>query len=277
MSESICKFLPAKNEESHIKTVRFVYETECLALTQPFVHPIYVLHIVTSGSAVLRIYEKEHVLNKGDIFFAFPAVLHYLDASEDFEYIYISFMGSGAAALISKCGVTPENPVYPNFSFLCPMFESSIRRITPSNANLLTEGVLYYTLSFLDTDKSEAEERKSRDSLFEMIVNYVDHHYREHDMSLGKLADTFSYTEKYLSSLFKKNMQIGFVSYLNRLRVQYANELIEKGELSIAEIADACGYSDYSYFSKVFKKNTGKTPSESMQFLDGQTETHITE
>ena len=93
MSESICKFLPAKNEESHIKTVRFVYETECLALTQPFVHPIYVLHIVTSGSAVLRIYEKEYVLNKGDIFFAFPAVLHYLDASEDFEYIYISFMG----------------------------------------------------------------------------------------------------------------------------------------------------------------------------------------
>ena len=38
------------------------------------------------------------------------------------------------------------------------------------------------------------------------------------------------------------------------------NELIEKGEQSISEIAAACGYSDYSYFAKVFKKSTGKTP-----------------
>ena len=268
MSESICRFLPAKNEEANLKTVRFVYETECLALTQPFVHPIYVLHIVTEGNAVLRIEGQQYQLKRGDIFFAFPAVLHYLDASDDFKYIYISFMGSGAALLLSRCGVTPQKPIYPDFSFLCPMFESSIRRITPTNANMLTEGVLYYTLSFLDKGEGESDSRKNGDSLFEMIVNYVDHHYRDSDMSLGNLADTFSYTEKYLSSLFKKNMQIGFVNYLNNLRIQYANELIATGALSMAEIAEACGYSDYSYFAKVFKKNTGSTPKKSMQFID---------
>lgn len=268
MSESICRFLPAKNEESNIKTVRFVYETECLTLSQPFVHPIYVLHIVTQGSATLRIREMSHELKRGDVFFAFPAVLYYLDASEDFEYIYISFMGSGAAALLSRLGITQQKPVYPDLSFLCPMFESSIRRITDSNSNMLTEGVLYYTMSFLDNSKGESQPRKNSESHFELIVNYVDHHYRESDMSLGRLADTFSYTEKYLSSLFKKNMQIGFVNYLNNLRIQYANELIERGELSISEIAKASGYSDYSYFAKVFKKSTGKTPTESMRFLD---------
>ena len=55
MSESICRFLPAKNEEAAIKAVGFVYETEFSNLTQPFVNPIYVFHIVTKGSAVLRI------------------------------------------------------------------------------------------------------------------------------------------------------------------------------------------------------------------------------
>ena len=270
MSESICSFLPAKNEEALIKTVRFVYETECTALSQPFVHPIYVLHIVTKGDAVLRIAGNEYPLKRGDIFFAFPAYPHYIDASEDFEYIYISFMGSGAAALLSRCKITPLTPYYADFGFLCTMFENAIRRITLHNANMLTEAVLYYTLSYFDGGESgdAAEVKKNADSLFETIVNYVDHHYRESDMSLGRLADTFSYTEKYLSSLFKKNMQIGFVSYLNNLRVQYANELIEKGEQSIAEIATACGYSDYSYFSRVFKKNTGKTPTESMKFMD---------
>lgn len=268
MSDSICRFLPAKNEDTAIKTVRFVYETECLTLSQPFVSPIYALHIVTEGRATLRIYDKEYSLERGDIFFAFPAVLHYLDASEDFKYIYISFMGSGAAQILSRCSINHENPVYKDYAFLCPMFESAIRRITNVNANMLTESVLGYTLSFFDKTEEKEQTGKSQDSAFKAIVNYVDHHYRESDMSLGRLADTFSYTEKYLSSLFKKNMQIGFVNYLNNLRIQYANELIEKGAESISEIAAACGYSDYSYFARVFKKRTGKTPTQSMRFLD---------
>ena len=40
-----------------------------------------------------------------------------------------------------------------------------------------------------------------------------------------------------------------------------------KRELNISEIADACGYSDYSYFSKVYKKSTGKTPTESIEWI----------
>lgn len=260
--------MPKKNEDSNIKTVRFVYETECLKLSQPFVHPIYVLHIVTKGSAVLRLLEKEYQLSRGDIFFAFPGYLHYLDADSDFEYIYISFMGTGATAILSRCNVTPDNPTYSNFDFLCPMFEGSIRRINPHNSNLLTEAVLFYTLSFLDSaEYVTAQEQKSTDTLFEAIVNYVDHHFRESDMSLGRLADTFSYTEKYLSSLFKKHMKIGFSSYLNNLRIQYANELIDKKYGSISEISAACGYKDYSYFSRVFKRITGKTPTESTSFL----------
>ena len=171
MSESICRFLPAKNEEALIKTVRFVYETECTALSQPFVHPIYVLHIVTQGAAVLRIADREYSLKRGDIFFAFPAYPHYIDASEDFEYIYISFMGSGAAALLSRCRISPAAPYYSDFGFLCTMFENAIRRITPHNANMITEGVLYYALSYFDGDSAsgEAEGKKNADGLFETI------------------------------------------------------------------------------------------------------------
>ena len=55
MSDSICCFLPVKNEEAAVKTVRFVYETEFSKLVQPFVSPIYVVYIVTQGSAVLHI------------------------------------------------------------------------------------------------------------------------------------------------------------------------------------------------------------------------------
>ena len=269
MSKSICQFISAKNEGSTIKAVRFVYETECSSLSQPFIHPIYVIHIVTQGSATLHIDANKYSLKRGDVFFAFPAYPYYIDANEDFEYIYISFMGSGATSLLSRCKISPASAYYDNLGFLCTMFENAIRRINSHNANMLTESVLYYTLSYFDNDTSSSntEGQVNSDGIFKAIVNYVDRHYRENDMSLSRLANVFSYTEKYLSSLFKKNMQTGFISYLNNLRIQYANELIEKRELNISEIADACGYSDYSYFSRVYKKITGKTPTEAIDWI----------
>ena len=269
MSESICRFMSAKNEDSTIQAVRFVYETECLSLAQPFLHPIYVFHIVTKGTAIFRIGNSKYSLKRGDVFFAFPAYPYYLDADEEFEYIYISFMGNGATSRLSKCNITPENPYYSDYGFLCTLFENAIRRITPSNSNLLTEAVLYYALSFFDIKGGEYEvdEQNSSSSVFESIVDYVDYHYRESDISLSRLANIFSYTEKYLSSLFKKNMQIGFISYLNNLRIQYACELIQKGNMNMVDISVACGYSDYSYFSKVFKKITGHSPREGVKYL----------
>lgn len=269
MSESICCFMNAKNEDATIRAVRFVYETECEKLTQPFVHPIYVLHIVTKGSAILRIENDEYSLKRGTVFFAFPAFPYYLEPSEDFEYIYISFMGVGATSFISRCNITPQNAVFEDYGFLCRFFESNIRRINNANANLLTDSVLYYALShFCVGDENSSENNAS--SLFEAIVNYVDQHFRESDMSLGRLSSVFSYSEKYLSMLFKKNMQIGFITYLNNLRAQYASELIQKGNLNMSEISLACGYSDYSYFSKVFKKITGHSPTEGLKYLKNE-------
>ena len=77
-------------------------------------------------------------------------------------------------------------------------------------------------------------------------------------------VDVFFYTdtEKYLSYLFKKNMQIGFTQYVNNLRIQCALGLIGEGWQSVSEIAFASGYSDALYFSKVFRKKVGCTPSQ---------------
>ena len=265
MSESICKFMPAKNGETQVKAVRFVYETECDSLKQPFVSPIYVMNVVTSGGASLKVGGRVYELKRGDVFFGFPAYPYYIENTDSFEYIYISFMGGGVQDLLQKCNISQSEPHYTGLDFLCPIFESSIRRITPKNSNFLSEGVLYYALSFFNLDEGEAEEVK--EGVFETIVNYVDRHYKESDLSLGRLSETFSYTTKYLSSLFKKNMQIGFNTYLNNLRIQLACELIEIGEKSIAEIAAACGYNDYTYFLKVFKKHLSKTPTEYLNFL----------
>ncbi len=49
---------------------------------------------------------------------------------------------------------------------------------------------------------------------------------------------------------------------MSRLRVEYACDQLEKGEGSIQEIAEKAGYNDYFYFTRLFKKITGKTPTQ---------------
>ena len=95
-----------------------------------------------------------------------------------------------------------------------------------------------------------------------MILNYVNENYRDPSLTLCKVADIFSYSEKYVSSLFKKHMEMGFNRYINSRRINYALRLIDKGEKSVKEISLSCGFCDALYFSKVFKKVTGTTPTE---------------
>ena len=97
---------------------------------------------------------------------------------------------------------------------------------------------------------------------FDNIVEYINSNYKNMDMTLKTVANTFSYSEKYLSSLFKKKMNINFNSYLNNLRIQCAVSMIKNGFSSVTAISAECGFSDPMYFSKVFKRKTGSSPSE---------------
>ena len=93
----------------------------------------------------------------------------------------------------------------------------------------------------------------------------MNNHFAEETLSLGRVAELFSYTEKYVSYLFKKQVGIGFSQYLADMRLSRALTLIHGGKTGVADVARACGYRDALYFSKVFKKKYGHTPSEAME------------
>ena len=194
MSDSICKFMPAKGYSSDIRTVHFVYETEFKRLQQPFFSPTYRIVLVTKGTAMLKTHSGTFDLKPGSIFFTLPVDLHEIDAGDDFEYYYISFVGSGVAALLEELGITPSSPVYFDEYGLTDFWKASIQRINDKNINVLTESVLLYTLSFINN--ASDKDRKSTEKQFDFIIDYINNHYRERDLSLKKLAEIFSYTEK---------------------------------------------------------------------------------
>ncbi len=259
--KSICNFIPAKRGADELKIVHFVYETEFEKMKQPFIYPIYYLHLVTRGEGALKLGGWEYKLGVGSLFFAFPGVPCEITGKDGFAYMYISFMGAKAAALLSDMKISPKSPVYNNISEeLAPLWFRSIRRINQRNANVLCESVLLHTLSYIAEDGEEYSSKSF--GVIDSIVGYVNNNYTDSTLSLKKVADIFAYNEKYLSHLFKENMKINFSQYLTRLRIRRAIEIIGNGERNIDAISLACGYKDSAYFAKVFKKLMQSTPHE---------------
>ncbi|MCY1251201.1 HTH-type transcriptional activator Btr [compost metagenome] len=69
-------------------------------------------------------------------------------------------------------------------------------------------------------------------------------------------------SESNFSRLFKKQTGVSFVEYLTQLRMEKAKELLLRPDEKVYEIALAVGYQDSRYFSQIFRKYTGDTPSE---------------
>lgn len=262
--EDICNVIPPKENPASLEFYYFVYETNFRKLPQPFVHSNFYVYLTFKGTATLKTENKEYTLTPGTLLFTFPYQKIEIASEEEFTYLYIAFNGAGADELLNNLSINKENFVFPNFEHLTNFWMSSIRRISPSNGNTLAESVLLYTLSYINT--IEEHSRKNGDR-FESILEYVDNNFTDPNLSVGKVADLFFYSKKYFSSLFFKRQNVKFTDYLNGLRIQYAVSLLREHSASVSEIATKCGFSDPFYFSKVFKKFTGKTPTEFMKNL----------
>ena len=92
-------------------------------------------------------------------------------------------------------------------------------------------------------------------------LEYIHRHYRE-TVTLEQTAVYASVSPSHFSRIFHEEMGVGFSAYVNRLRVEKAKKLLNETNLTLAEIAQAVGFSNQQYFSKVFKAETGKTPGQ---------------
>lgn len=102
--------------------------------------------------------------------------------------------------------------------------------------------------------------QKTIDDRIPKMLAFIEKNY-DQDLRLEDMATEFNFNYHYLSAYFHQHMKEGFSDYLNEIRTAKACELLENTDLSIAEISEKVGYSEHSYFCRVFKKATGKTPS----------------
>lgn len=94
-----------------------------------------------------------------------------------------------------------------------------------------------------------------------LVQKYISSNYADKDLSIKKLADVVFLTPTYLSSLYKKKTNKTISEYIVEIRMEKAKALLTDVGLKLYIISDMVGYEDSVYFSKIFKKYTGCTPS----------------
>lgn len=117
----------------------------------------------------------------------------------------------------------------------------------------------------LFTSAIELREQLSTNQFKGMIkkaVSYIDENYKDEELSLNDVASICNVSPNYFSAIFSTQMNMTFVEYVTKKRMELAKKLLKTTSKHTGEIANEVGYKDQHYFSVVFKKTQGMSPRE---------------
>lgn len=127
----------------------------------------------------------------------------------------------------------------------------------------LNEAEKWMILKSLEISRVIDETRKNSRSMITMRAKeYMLKNYSDEELTVEKVSSILHVSPNYFSTLFKKEMQVSFISYLTEIRMKKAVEFLDMTDDKSYMIAEKVGYSDPNYFSHVFKKHFGVSPQK---------------
>lgn len=141
----------------------------------------------------------------------------------------------------------------------------------PLKAALLTATFTKIVLTFLCKCNKSLSNDASEHSVtrFNDIISMIHCHFRE-DLSLNQLAKAVGLTPNHLGLLFKSQVGENFTSYLKKVRLNHAKNLLKHSNLSIAEVSEYSGFKSVSYFIQCFKSKYNLTPKQYIMSLENE-------
>ncbi|OCN06183.1 hypothetical protein A4S06_00270 [Erysipelotrichaceae bacterium MTC7] len=266
-------------ERSYVKTfgfdehrdlnLLFAGKAECSPLHSygPAVRPNYIFHVITNGKGVYYLENQRFELESGMGFLIPPEIQTFYQADKDdpWEYYWIAFSGTLASTYMKALGYDMYHPVFhvDQIESIQSIIEEilCIDQILIQDELMLTSH-LYHLLSIikLSDDHTTIAKDQSANPYIQDTINYIKENYAT-KISISELANSLSLNRSYLSSLFKKEMNVTLQQYITDYRLTRAKELLSLSNFTIEEIAEYSGYLDPLVFSKAFKRKTGVTPS----------------
>lgn len=187
--------------------------------------------------------------------------------AEGVKSVLVDYLNSLRGMAVSETAVkklmesTLYNTIFElNENDFCPprLEEGKLSFLTAIGAADSLDGLIEVVVSVYQ-EIGQSMEEVHETGLYSRITEYLYQHYSE-PVTLKTLAGDFNMNYSYLSACFSSHIGSGFNEFLNSIRVEKAKALLSSSDLSLSEIAQEIGYTDQSYFGRVFKKQTGYSP-----------------
>ena len=120
--------------------------------------------------------------------------------------------------------------------------------------------LLFFTLLDTIVDGVRQHDEKENDYSIEEILHFIHEHYQQH-LSVTHIANHFKIERRHLAYIFKRYTGMSPLNYLTEYRIRRSKELLRQEDYSITKVAELVGFEDNLYFSRIFKKRTGYSPS----------------
>lgn len=235
----------------------------------PAIREQYIIHYILNGKGSYQVGDKIYNLEKNQGFLICPGDLTYYEADKDnpWTYIWVAFNGIKSEQYLKYANLNHENLTFECLhnevlkNYVLDMLKiNNIRNCD----ELKLQGLLYLFLSTIsesNIDNNIETNDASYKLYIEKSIEFINNNFA-HNIKVTDIADYVGLNRSYLSSLFKKNLNLSPQEFLLKFRMNKAYELLKNPELSIGDVSRSVGYIDPLTFSKTFKKYNGSSPKQ---------------
>ena len=171
------------------------------------------------------------------------------------EVYYASFNIMMDGEVEARLSGVINNAVRSDTVLMLESADKSVRSVSHNRQERIVAIFLYLYHQLLDHSVDRENEHIKK------IKKYVLKHICE-DVSLDEIASEVHLVPRYVCTLFKRETGMTITEYMVGEKIELAKRLIIMRRQTLTEIAETCGFSDYNYFSRVFKRIVGMTPGE---------------
>lgn len=230
----------------------------------PMFHSHMEIVYVRSGKIQMNIDGVNHILESGEMSLCFPYVIHSYAQSPEAKAVILLFSTAAAGAM--ERDLLQNKPVMPFVKAtkeMCMLLEQILAHSAEAGAlQELTAQAFLSALAghLLTTLPMTPVEAVDTDTVQDLLV-YCAAHYRE-NITIDTVSRALHISPGYISRIFSEKLNCPFRTYLNRLRIADAKQLLKNTGRTVLDIMLECGFSNQSSFNRIFVQEVGCTPRE---------------
>ena len=223
------------------------------------------LYLVVEGNGFLKIKDQIHSLAVGQAFFL-PRGCQaaYFSDGNAWKYIWIQFDEWALFdEILSKTAFSLDNPVCNTTEEQQKLFNEILDdkwKLRNGNRYQTVGLAIQLLSSFIETFPSAIQLQE--DASFQSLLSFIDANLCRPDLNLDMLVQASGYSRPTLHNRFKKEVGCSPGTYIRKRRMHKARHMIYSTDLPINQVARAVGYEDALYFSRLFRRETGDSPTK---------------